>query len=101
MTTPETIRKQSAEKYPILVDFTNKLPTGATISSATSAAYDLVDNSDVSATLINGTTKTDTSVTVKLQAGITNHKYKITVTATLSDSFSVLEEDFYLEIIDQ
>lgn len=101
MTTPITIRKQSNEKYPVLVDFTNNLPSTTTISSATSAAYDLKDNSNVSATLINATTNTTTGVTVKLQAGTTSKKYKITVTATLSDSFSVLEEDFYLEIIDQ
>jgi hypothetical protein len=92
--------KQPAEILPVTIDFTTRLPSGATISSATLSAIDLSDNSSVSATIWVSTTGSvsGAKVTGKARNGTTEKIYKLTFTLTLSDG-SVLEEDLEMNVI--
>ena len=94
--------KQPAEKFPISIDFTNRLPSGLTISTVTLAALDLSTNSDVTTTIFGGTSGTvsGNKATGTVRAGTNGHAYKLTITATLSDS-SILEEDLNMSVVAQ
>lgn len=93
-----TFQKQPAEAYTIAIEFLNKLPTGATVSSGTVSAFDVqaaaTDNTVLASTTA---TTTDTQARVKVQAGTNGKDYKITFAVTLSDS-SVLEEDVLMQV---
>lgn len=92
------IEKTPNEKYTITVDFEDRLPTGATVSSGTVGAIDL-SNGQSTEDVIGSTTATVTTTTaaVVLQAGTANKDYKITFTVTLSNS-NILEEVIELRV---
>lgn len=100
MAIPEYFEKQSAEAYTIAIEFSGKLPSGATLSSGTVTAQNtttgLTDN-----TVLGSTTATisGTQAKVKVQAGTNQVTYKITFTLTLSDA-SILEEDIRMKVVD-
>lgn len=91
-------RKQPSETYPIAIDYTNRLPEGLTLSSGTVAALNvqtnLTDNTVLSST--TGTVS-GSKLRAKVQAGVNGSDYKITFTATLSDS-SILEDDITMQV---
>lgn len=96
----QNFSKQPAEILPVTIDFTTRLPSGATISSAVLTALDLTNNGDVSGTIWVSTTGTvsGSKVTGKARNGTTERTYKLTFILTLSDG-SVLEEDLEMNVL--
>lgn len=104
MPTPEFFSMQPNEKQPISIDYSvaDSLPSGATVSSGTVAAYEMPDNANANSILGSTTattTTTSTKVFVTAPATSNGKKYKITFTTTLSDT-SILIEDVELRIND-
>lgn len=97
----EQFIKQPGESYFIGFDFTNRLPSGSSLSSGTVSAIDLYDGATVSSTVLASTSATIAGSTakVKVQAGTHNRKYKITFSMTLSTS-EVLQEDVIMQVQD-
>jgi hypothetical protein len=101
---PETlldpVYKQPSERWKRAIEYYGRLPPGtATLSSAVLTAVDTEDESDVSTTLIDQTTKaiSGTQLSFVLMAGDDTHDYKVTVKMTLSDN-QVLEDDFMVYV---
>lgn len=96
------IAKQSSEKRPVTVDYEDRLPTAVTVSSCAVAAYLLPggtsDNSVISGTAasVDGDGLT---ASIYVRAGTSGRRYKVTFTATLSDT-SVFEDDVLLIVED-
>jgi hypothetical protein len=90
--------KQPAEGYTIAIEFANKLPSGASLSTGTVAAVDVqaaaTDNSVLSTTTA---TISGTQARVKVISGTDGKDYKITFTCALSDT-STLEEDVLMRV---
>jgi hypothetical protein len=76
------------------VSYSDRLPSGVTVSSATIAAKDLHDASNVSSTVLGSTsgstTSSATSFTAK--AGTDGRDYLITVSSTLSDTEKFVDQ---------
>ncbi len=91
--------KQPAEQYPIGIDFTGKLPTGATPSSAVLSAIDLADGSSQSLVVLETTTGTISGLQVlgRVRSGTEGHTYKITFVVTLNTA-DILEEDVFMRV---
>lgn len=89
----EEFSKQTSERRSVTVTWENRIPTGVTISSCAVAAFILpaqtADNS-----VISNTTATVTSYTASVYAvgGTNGTRYRISFTATLSDT-QILKED--------
>lgn len=96
----EKFEKQPSEKFWFAIEFSGRLPAGLTISSAASAAVNNATNADAKATVIDGADPVvdGTIVKFKVKAGTHGVDYKITITATLSDGFSTLEEDVLMQV---
>ena len=76
--------KQPGEKYPLAVDFTAKLPSGASIASAVVTAVG-EDGSDQTSTVVDGAaTVSSPTVTQIIKAGVNGQRYDLKVVATLS-----------------
>lgn len=94
----ERFFKTEAELYPIAIDFTNRLPTGATIASATGSAINtrtgLADN-----TVFDNTSLTVTTTTAKavFKLGNSGDDYEASYSATLSDG-SILVEKVLMQV---
>ncbi len=88
--------KQPSETYTIAMDFVGRIPPTVTISSDSVTAVD-EDGSDASATVISSSTSSGTEVQAVVQAGSTGTDYRITISATLSNS-EVLEEDVLMRV---
>lgn len=90
--------KQPSEAYTIAMEFSGKLPSGASPSSGVVAAYD-PDGTDVSATVLSGTTATisGTQARIKVQAGTHGINYRLRFLVTLTNA-DVLEEDVLMEV---
>lgn len=93
-----TFSKQPAETYTIGIDFTGKLPTGATVSSGTVAAFDAAGVS-ASGTVLSGTTATivGNEARIKVLAGTHGQDYRIRFSVTLSNA-DILEEDVLMRV---
>jgi hypothetical protein len=91
--------KQPAESWPIAVEFSGKLPSGASLSSGTVSAI-RTDTGATDNSVLASTTATivGTQARVKVQSGTTGIDYKITFLVTLSDG-SVLEEDVLMQVV--
>jgi hypothetical protein len=94
----QIFRKQPDEIYPVTIDFSARLPTGLTISSAAGSVTNLATDASENA-MLSSTTLTVSSgnVTGKVTGGSHGTDYRITFKATLSDS-SVLEEDLLMQV---
>ncbi len=94
-----TVVKPSAEKRAFTVDFTDRMPTSATLSSCAVSGVKL-STAATDNTVVSSTTATidGAGASVFIQAGTAGQKYRITFTATLSDG-SILPE-YVLLIID-
>lgn len=92
------ISKQVSERRALTVDWTDRIPDGVTLSSCAIAAYVLPaatsDNSILSST--TGTIDGNTA-SVFLISGTNNTRYRVSFTATLSDS-QQLKEDVMLYV---
>lgn len=90
------IVKQVAERRSLTVDFTGRMPTGATLSSCAVSAK-ILPAGTTDNTVISGTTATISGATATVYAlgGVDSFRYRITFTATLSDT-SVLVEDILM-----
>lgn len=92
--------KQPSEAYYISIDFSNKLPSGATLATGTATGVDLVtqltDDTILSSTTgqISGST-----LSVKVIGGSHGKTYLVRVAAILSDS-SVLNEQVLVHVVD-
>ena len=90
--------KTEAELYPIAIDFTNRLPTGATIASAMGSVINtrtgLTDNSVFDNTALTVTTTTAKAV---FKLGNSGDDYEASYSATLSDG-SILVEKVLMQV---
>lgn len=95
----EKIIKQPSEIITYGVNFTARMPEGATLSSATVSAIFLGDGTSATGTVLLSSICTIVSSTAKftVQSGINGGDYKITVLATLSNS-NILETDILMMI---
>lgn len=93
-----TMRKQPAERRTKTIDFSAKLPTGVTISSATVAIVDpsTLESHNSMLASTTGTVSGDT-VSFVVLGGEGDQEYNITVTATLS-SGDILTADVLLSV---
>jgi len=81
------IIKAPSETYPVTIDYTDRLPSGATIASGTAAIYDFLDDSSATSTMIPGSvTATSPNLTFDLLAGTAGKDYLLVVTATITGS---------------
>lgn len=96
-----TMIKQSAERRTRAVDFSNKLANGVTITGATIAAVNLLTQENVASSILASTTGTVSGGNVSFiaLAGTNNTDYRVTVTATLSNS-DILTADVMLRVRD-
>lgn len=95
-------KKQPAEMYPIGIDFTGKLPSGATLASATVSALSMSDGSNQTGTVLQSSTATivGTQALIRVLGGTHGIQYQITFRATLSTG-DVLEEEVYMYVEEQ
>jgi len=94
----QVFSKQPGEAYSVALEFSGKLPTGASLSSGTVAAYDPA-GTDVSSTVLSGTTATisGTQALIKVQAGTHGVDYRVRFLVTLTNT-DVLEEDLTMKV---
>lgn len=92
------IAKPPTEQRPFTIDYTDKLPIGASVSSGTVAAYNhftgALDNTVIGST--TGTKSGDT-ISATLRQGTAGQKYDIIFTTTLSDA-SILVDYLLLSV---
>ncbi len=98
--------KQPSEIERVGVDFNNRLPSGNSVASATYVVIDPA-GTDVTTTLTvtgsgsitdNDSDGTDDTASIKVQAGTTGIKYKLTIVATLTSNSIILEEDIVIDV---
>lgn len=91
-----TFSKQPSETYTIGIDFTGKLPAGATITSGIIAA---TDAAGVTASVIADTSAmvVGNEARVKVLAGLHGQDYRIRFRMTLSN-MDLLEEDVLMRV---
>jgi hypothetical protein len=93
--------KTSTEKKPYTLDFTNSLPSGTTISSATATATKVSDGTTDTSVLEETTlTTTDTTAVVRVKAGTSGETYRILIQVNGSDSFLLDEVYIFLKVRD-
>jgi hypothetical protein len=92
--------KQPSETYTIAVEFSGKLPSGASLSSGTVSATRMdtgaTDNSVLAST---SATISGTQARVRVKQGVSGVAYKITFVVTLSNT-DILEEDVLMHVVD-
>lgn len=91
--------KQPAEQYTIAVEFSGKLPTGASLASGAVSAVD-EDENNASSTVLGSTSATiaGTQAKVLVKAGTDGKTYKVTFLMTLSNG-DKLEEDLQMRVV--
>lgn len=94
----DTFIKQPTERIGYGPDFTDRLPTGATVSSATIVAINLATGSADNSVLASTTATISGNIAyATLINGVDGKDYQISWTCTLSDS-SILVEDALLKV---
>ena len=95
----ETITKQPSEVITYGIDFTARMPSGSSLSSAVASAVFLGDGSNASSSVLTSETCTIASSVAKftVQSGLNGGDYKITILATLSNS-NILENDILMKV---
>lgn len=81
----ESFSKHSAEAYTKAIDYSDRLPSGATISSVALSAIDLETGASAGSVVGSGSYSGSTAL-VPVQAGTDGKSYLITATLTLSNS---------------
>lgn len=86
-------KSAAAERVPKSIDYADRMPSGATLSSCTVSAVILpagtADNSVISSTTA---TVSGTAASVFVRAGVAGFRYAIRFTATLSDTTVLPDE---------
>ena len=97
----DTFTKHPSETYPVGIDYTGKVPTGASLSSGVWSALALSDNSDASAIVLQSTTAVVSGQVAKcrVQSGTDGITYKLGLTATF-DTGDVLHDNLFMAIDD-
>lgn len=99
----EIVTKTSGEKITLTIDFTDRLPTGATVSTATVAAVEYRQRTNVASTLLVSTTGTVTTpnVSFTVQNGTSKLDYLVTVLATLSTGSQKISKSVLVRVFDE
>ncbi len=94
--------KYPTETYPIGVDYKGKAPTGAALISATWAATDMSDLSDVTATIFLSPAASVSGMIAKVRVrnGTMDHQYRLGVTATF-DTGDILHDNVYMLVAEE
>lgn len=97
----ETFTKQSAESYPISIDFREKLPPGSSLVSVAVSAVDTYDNSDKTGIVLQSTAAgvSGNIATFTVQAGTNGRTYRISSLASLNNG-GPLKEDLLMVVSD-
>jgi hypothetical protein len=95
----ETFEKHSTETYSKAVSYAERLPSGATPSSASVAAIDLLDGS-TAGSVVGSTAVTSTTATFAITGGTDGHDYLITLQTTLSNA-NVLTDQVVMRVRDR
>lgn len=84
----------------LALDWTNKLPSGATLQSVTASAIRTDTSADATATVLGSTSPpvNGAKASVNVKAGTAGLEYKITLTSTLSDG-SVWPNYWYMRVV--
>jgi len=96
--------KQPGEKYPISVDYLDRMDTGETVSSCAASAYKItwamgrISSSTAATAILSSVTHDDGAVQTTVSAGVDGESYKVSISATTSDG-KVLEEDILMWVI--
>jgi hypothetical protein len=82
----QSFGKRPGEKYPIAVEFKDRLPPGQTLSSATASATVVATGATASSTVLESTTGSivGTQALITVQAGTHGVNYELVVNAVLS-----------------
>lgn len=93
----DNFTKQPNEVYTISIDFSNVLDddNSETISTYTLIAY--LSTTDVTSTVIDTSTNDTTTVRIRVKAGTTGNKYKITTLVT-TNLGNVYEKDVLMKV---
>lgn len=96
-----TFSKQPNETYSIAVEFAGKLPSGASLSSGTVAAYDAQGTNVSASTLVStSVTVSGTQARTKVFGGIHGQEYRIQLQMILTNA-DLLEEDVLMKVVNQ
>ena len=88
--------KQPGERYPIGVDFVDRLPVGTSIVSATVTVFDEA-GVNAAATILDGAATVSGSVVVQtIKAGVNGQRYDMKFIAALAASAGTVESDITL-----
>lgn len=98
----QTFSKQPSERYKIAIEWSGKLPSGASLDSGSVSAVDTSDDSDATSTVLASSTAeiSGTQSRATVRAGTDGKTYKITFLVTLDDG-SILEEDVNMRVEEQ
>lgn len=98
----QTFSKQPSERYKIAIEWSNKLPSGASLDSGSVSAVDTTDDSDATSVVLASSTAeiSGTQSRAIVRAGTDGTTYKITFLVTLDDG-SILEEDVNMRVEEQ
>jgi hypothetical protein len=100
MTFTETFEKQTAEKIPKGIEYTDRLPEGEVVQFADVKVRVYTAGTDLTGTMIEGVpTVTDTRITAMIKGGADGTDYKITYLATCSNG-TILEDDLLMQVRD-
>ena len=91
----QPVIKHSLDEYTIEIDYTDRLPTAATVSAVAAAAIDLLDGSSASS-ILGTPAYTSTTARIPVEGGVDGSRYLITATVTLSNGNILADQ---LEII--
>lgn len=94
----EEFSKNPSEKITIAIEFSGKLPSGASLSSGTVTAYDQTAGATDTSVLTSTTaTISGTQSKVQVRAGTHGKNYKITFVNTL-DTGDILEDEIIMQV---
>lgn len=97
--------KTRSEKFTVRIDFTGRMPSGATLASVVAVAKDVTDDREESATseVLQATAASVTSPYLYVNfaaGGLDLHDYRVQALVTCSDG-SILEEVLDLRVRDR
>jgi len=92
--------KQPSEEFFIAIDFSDRLADGETISSKIVTAVNVATGIDTTTVVINSSAIDGDDINIKVKAGTSGEKHKITVQITTSGS-NILEEEVIMHVIEE
>ena len=92
--------KQSAERIPLYIDFTGRLPDDEDIDTASVTVTELVSGTDVTSAILLSSAVATPRVNAVFIAGTTGTRYKVTYLVATTPSSYIFESDAYLDVLD-